>query len=165
MLGKKILGKIWGQKSEELFLRSKTADWVFWRNFFWYDFLKIFGTAEWRGTRGQKIGVTPPYIFAGLIFVKRGFLTTSFSCNIHFSLSISTDAKNGYSPALGQNEQSTPGRTNTVLTYAARLHMCVVHAACNVPQATNYSSGCQASACSAGYRVVNDVCEGVIALS
>ena len=31
-----------------------------------------------------------------------------------------------------------------------------------MPQATKYSSGCKASACSAGYRVVNGVCQGVI---
>ena len=34
--------------------------------------------------------------------------------------------------------------------------------ACNVPQATKYSSGCKASACHAGYRVRKGKCAGVI---
>ena len=35
-----------------------------------------------------------------------------------------------------------------------------VYAACKVPQATKYSSGCKVSACKAGYRVRKDKCEG-----
>ena len=35
--------------------------------------------------------------------------------------------------------------------------------ACNVPQATKYSSGCKASACQAGYRVRKGKCAGAIA--
>ena len=34
--------------------------------------------------------------------------------------------------------------------------------ACDVPQATKYSSGCKISACQAGYRVRNGKCAGAI---
>ena len=52
-----------------------------------------------------------------------------------------------------------------VITQRDILYKYIIHSrvtACNVPQATKYSSGCKASACQAGYRVRNGKCAGAI---